>query len=283
MEKTSVLIVIVLYHPDEKKLLELIHTCCQTSVSVRISILLFDNAQIADSMILQLSSQAVYYQSSKNVGVSGAYYYASEMASSKNFNFLLLLDQDSQLPNNFMDAMLTSFFQLQTEYPRLAAIGPAWNDPRFSLKKKKLTLNKSVAILISSGMLIWVPVLRDVGFPKKNYIIDHVDTEWCLRAFSKNYQLIKLQHVHMQHTLGEVKKIAKVTLRYHQPIRYYYRVRNGFFIFRDKDLVYSLRLYVLLRNVVLLLKVPFLPKPVAILRAIWRGLKEGVDTKGYSE
>jgi rhamnosyltransferase len=276
MEESSVLVVIVLYHPDEKQLLELLRVCSQTSGQA--SILLFDNAEISDLLIAQFSSRVIYHQSPENVGVGGAYHYACDMAIHKNFNFLLLLDQDSQLPDNFIDTMRKNFYQLQLNYSRLAVVGPSWDDPRYPFQKK-IIANKSVFFLISSGSLIWVPFLKDIGYPKKEYVIDYVDTEWCMRTFSKKYQLIRLHNVYIQHAVGEIKRIGKFSVRHHEPMRYYYRIRNLLFILRDKELVLFLRLYVFIRCMFGFFKIPFIPKPFSVLVEIFRGLKAGITTK----
>lgn len=288
MEKTRVFIVIVLYYPDEDKLIELINRCLQSTVAL--TLLLFDNAKISHGLRSQLTNkQLIYYQSLENVGVGGAHYYACESAVAGQFDFILFLDQDSQLPVNFIAVMQENFQRLQRVYSRLAAIGPAWYDPRCSLtgyasrcplrQRKNLTESRSAAdILISSGMLVSVSALKAIGYPKKAYIIDHVDTEWCIRAISKKFQVIKLHTVSMQHNVGEIKNIGRFKIRYHPPIRYYYRIRNALFIFRDTNLVLSLRIYILLISFSGLGKIPFLPRPLATLLAIFRGMREGITT-----
>jgi rhamnosyltransferase len=280
MEKTRVFVVIVLYYPNEAQLVELINSCLQTTIEL--SLLLFDNAKLSPGLRSQLTSKKlIYYQSLENVGVGGAHYYACESAVAEKCDFILFLDQDSQLPANFIEVMQENFQRLQRVYSRLAAIGPTWYDPRRSrIRRKKLMESKRAAdILISSGMLVSVPALKVIGNPKKAYIIDHVDTEWCIRAISKKFQVIKLHTVSMQHNVGEIKNIGRFKLGYHPPIRYYYRIRNGFFIFRDANLVLSLRMYVLLINLFGLLKLPFLPKPLASLYAVLQGVREGLGKK----
>ena len=303
MGKPSILTTIVLYHPDEKQLLALVKVCAQ---SANTHILLFDNAEISDALKEKISDSIVYVQSPANVGVGGAHYYACQMAVEKKFDFILLLDQDSQLPSNFVNDMVAGFYRTQACYSRLAAVGPSWTDPRILkptqnkpthlskqlsglsrlkhlLKKnhklKKLVdlwRNKNKIILISSGMLICVSALEIVGFPKREYFIDLVDTEWCLRVHAKQYQVIKLEDVWMEHTIGNVKKIGRRHLYYQTPIRYYYTMRNSFLLFSDKQLPFFHRSVILLKSLLQLSKLPFVPEPLASFSAAWRGLKEGI-------
>lgn len=294
MIKPAVLINIVLFHPDINKLLDLIDVCSQY---VNAKIFLFDNSENQQSLDLILTHNLVLFQSQKNVGVGGAHYAACKMAEAENFDFVLFLDQDSQLPPDFIKAMLSGFYRLQKSHPRLCAIGPSWKDPRLfdwqqakKLKNKHRTRLKTKLrdklrlknILISSGMLICVDALNNIGYPKKEYFIDLVDTEWCLRALSKNYQVLTLVDVHMQHTIGEVKITRNSFLQYQKPIRYYYSIRNSFYLFSEKKISLVLRIFLLVRNILEIRKIPFLPKPLTSFIAAVCGLKDGLLKKNLN-
>lgn len=271
MKRPYILVNIVLYHPDEKQLLDLIAVCSEYP---RVKILLFDNAEISTALKAHFTTPVLYFQSPKNVGVGGAHYFACEMAVNEGFDFVFFLDQDSCLSINFIEAILIRFSQLKEDHPRLAAVGPSWIDNRRAIKKPKIALNLPAKMLISSGMLIAVPCLVDIGYPKKEYFIDHVDTEWCLRAIHKNYQLVKLNDIQINHALGEIRKFASFTFRYQKPNRYYSCIRNSFFIFSEKWIPLSSRLYILLRNGSDILKIPFVPQPLASCMAVWQAMKE---------
>lgn len=276
MQKHNILINIVLYNPEEKQLLDLLRIC---SHYPRAKILLFDNAHLSSLLKSQISTTIVYFQSTKNVGVGGAHFFACEMAVKEGFDFILFLDQDTILDTSFIETMLMKFCQLEKIYPRLAAIGPAWIDDRFPAKKPRKCIKVPTRSrkLISSGMLIKVAFLSEIGYPKKEYFIDHVDTEWCLRAINKNYQLIKINEVPMRHALGEIRKFACFYLRYHKPIRYYYYIRNSFFMFRETWIPLSIRLNILIRSVVVpVIKIPLVPQPLASCNAVWQAIKVGI-------
>ncbi len=281
MSKPTVLINIVLYHPDKKKILDLIDICAQYE---KTKILLFDNTEKSEYLDLSKTRNTVLYESPKNVGVGGSHYATCQMAEAENFDFVLFLDQDSQLPPRFLKDMLSGFYRLQQLYPRLCAIGPSWNDPEFgraftrTLKDKLRNLLKAPNlkhVLISSGMLIWVPTLKHIGYPKKEYFIDLVDTEWCLRALYKNYQILMLPDVVMMHRIGEVKKFGKFFIQYERPIRYYYSIRNSLFLFNEKYISLSCKLFILAGNLFKLRKIIFSPTPMQSFIAAARGIKDG--------
>ena len=125
-------------------------------------------------------------------------------------------------------------------------------------------------------MLIKVNCLVEIGYPKKEYFLDHVDREWCLRAVNKNYQLIKVNDIRFYHALAEIKRFGIFYLRYQKPNRYYYCIRNSFFMFNEKWIPLFSRIYLLFRNCKQLLKIPFVPEPLASCAAVCQALKEGL-------
>ncbi len=157
MEKTKLLVVIVLYYPTENQLLELINICSQYTY---LKILLFDNTCGYYPLNIKFSSKIIYFKSKKNVGTGGAHYYASQMAVRKKFDFILFLDQDSLLPMDFISSMLFYFHHFKKTYPRLAAIGPSWSDYRLLKKKKKNNLASQPVTMLSFGFCFtryWIP------------------------------------------------------------------------------------------------------------------------------
>lgn len=285
MSNPAVLINIVLYNPDKNKVINLIDVCSQYQNA---KILLFDNTENSEPLELGNAKNIILFQSPKNVGVGGAHYTACKMAEAENFDFVLFFDQDSQLPPSFINDMIFGFYRLQKLYPRLCAVGPSWSDPELgrastrTLKDKLRGLLKAPNlkhVLISSGMLIWVPSLKHIGYPKKEYFIDLVDTEWCLRALYKNYQILMLPDVHMLHRIGEVKKINKFFFQYEQPMRYYYSIRNSLFLFHEKNIPFSCKLSILAGNIFKLRKIIFSPAPLKSFIAACRGLKDGFFLK----
>jgi rhamnosyltransferase len=289
MSKPAVLINIVLYHPDKKNILDLVDVCSQYE---KAKILLFDNSENQQSLDLSNAHNLVLVQSPKNIGVGGAHYTACKMAEAENFDFVLFLDQDSQLPSGFVNDMLSGFYRLQKSNPRLCAIGPSWSDPELArqftrkLKDKLRILLKAPNlkhVLISSGMLVYVPTLKYIGYPKKEYFIDLVDTEWCLRALYKNYQILMLPDLHMLHRIGEVKKFGKLLFQYEKPIRYYYSLRNSLFLFHEKNIALSCKIFILIGNLFKLRKIVFSSVPMESLIAAGRGIKDGFLLKNNDQ
>ena len=301
MSDPTVLINIVLYNPEPIRVLELIRICC---IYQHAKILLFDNSDDLQLLNYEKSEKIILYKSVENVGIAGAHYYACKLAEKENYDFILFLDQDTQLPESFVSNMILEFYQLQKKYSRLVAIGPSWKDPRtydwhqeknnkFTVKnilKKKFKIAKKINnlirlnnVIISSGMLVLVKFLRNIGYPKKEYFIDLVDLEWCLRALSKEYHIEMVKKIQVQHTLGEIKKHKNRLIHYQNPLRYYYSIRNSFFLFREKQYPLDFRFFILIRNILEIKKIPFVPESKKSLLAAIRGIKDGIFIKKITE
>ena len=91
-------------------------------------------------------------------------------------------------------------------------------------------------MLISSGSLIPISALDTIGEMDEELFIDHIDTEWSLRARSLDWQSYGVCSALMEHRLGEhTFRVWWGRWRYvsiHQPFRYYYIYRNSILLHR---------------------------------------------------
>lgn len=168
--------------------------------------------------------------------------------------------------------LLEASNQLDSAAEQIAAIAPAYADSAtgptsgfvrlgwFDYKQLVVSPEQTVVEIdfaISSGSLIPVSALDDVGFMDESLFIDHVDTEWCLRARSKGYKLFGVPAARMLHTLGD-KRTRFWLFRWrqvphHSPFRYYYILRNSLLIQRRNYIPKKWRIAEAIRSVRVLL------------------------------
>ena len=90
----------------------------------------------------------------------------------------------------------------------------------------------NVDFLLSSGSLLPLSALANIGLMDESLFIDHVDTEWCFRAKAHGFQLFGVCDAVMTHALGERRKeiwfLRQRVVPFHKPFRYYYMFRNSF-------------------------------------------------------
>lgn len=191
----------------------------------------------------------------ENLGLGAAHNQGIKSLASADeiFTHVLILDQDSKVEPDLVSVLANAWLGLSDE-PKLAVLGSHYKNQgenansffvRFSwLKLRRIYCETSdcspvkTDCLISSGSLFSLAVLEDVGLMDETLFIDHVDTEWFLRAAAQGYQFFGVCQAKMTHGLGEklhrIKLIRERFVPQHKPFRYYYTFRNSVCLYRKK-------------------------------------------------
>ncbi len=236
MEQQSLCAAVVTYRPDVSVLGRLLAVLA-TQVD---HILLVANDGAPWSC--PIPENATIARQSKNLGLGAAYNLAAEWALQRGATHLLLLDQDSVPAPGMIPALLEAFKQPDP----VAAAGPLWRDSRtgedgFFVRLTRWGVRKyrpaadeiaPVDFLISSGSLISLDALANMGPFDEALFIEHVDTDWALRARAKGYRLYGVASARLDHGFGEATMTAGVLgLRrqffLYPPARNYFLVRNS--------------------------------------------------------
>ncbi len=164
-------------------------------------IYLFDNSPIAQHSIDEFNGTNIHYESDcTNPGLSAAYNRAATYAKSHNFDWILLLDQDTIFPANILDDYIKSVNQ----HPDIKIFAPRveiQNNRYMSPIKINLHFNcKGVNIhsqiidpkrysVINSGMLINIDAFFDAGGYDVTIWLDYSDYLF-IERFSTKYNQI---------------------------------------------------------------------------------------------
>jgi rhamnosyltransferase len=246
---TNICAVIVSYQPDLVGLRNLVDRVASQVGAV----VLVDNAsdplwQQTLSATLLARGGALLVQDT-NLGLAAAQNIGIDWARSRGCDYVLLLDQDSE-PADGMVAALLAALQALARTQRVAAVGPRFHDRRedrhapfvrlgFPLNRKLWCTSGEQVIacdfLISSGMLVPMAVLDDVGSLDAGLFIDNIDLEWSFRARAQGYSLYGVCATTMYHTLGDARRALPFGLGQivvHGPSRLYYMMRNRVRLYR---------------------------------------------------
>jgi len=238
----------VTYNPEPKLLYKVLSACALQVEQVFI----LDNGSNDDirSWIPEAANiEPVLLE--KNRGIAAAFNEGIKRARAEGFQYVLLLDQDSVIPDKIVEQYRTLLDHLRAAGHSVAAIGPRYVNPRTKqissffrfewfynrrLKAKELSTTVPTDFLISSGSFYPIDVFEKVGLFDKNLFIDHVDTEWCLRAAHRGLQCFGAAEIIMEHSLGENEVqlwvFGRRTQPLHKPFRLYYIVRNSLLLYR---------------------------------------------------
>lgn len=213
-------------------------------------IVIVDNASTNIDSILSIT---ICYKNIKiiklkqNIGIASAQNIGIRYGIKARSHFSLLFDQDSVIPDDFVQKMLIDFLTINKNCS-LGILAPVIKDirnghfyPFLRLSKhgfrKKIHPNInskipfSVSCVIASGSLINNEIIAKVGLMNEELFIDYVDTEWCLRNLTKGYSIFVTPNVIINHEIGDsCISICDFILPIHSPSRRYYRVRNGFYL-----------------------------------------------------
>jgi len=246
---SDVFVVVVTYNPDLPVLDELMDSLLpQVGQAV-----IIDNCSSVDIgkwFDSCLHKNVLLHKLDQNYGIAYAQNVGIQKVASDNIKFVLLSDQDSKPAENMVFELRGAINKLLNSGKKVAAAGPCYVDTRqdnpppflriegIRVKRQYAENPNSVVevdYLIASGCLIPIAAFDNVGLMNEELFIDYVDIEWGIRAKSFGFQSYGVFAAKMSHSLGDEhvsffgKKVAL-----HSPLRHYYLVRNGIWLYKQK-------------------------------------------------
>ncbi len=219
-------------------------------------VLVVDNASnnLADLHTLVAGLQrTIVAEQSRNVGLGAAHNLGFRHAQAQGYEYALILDQDS-IPLEGMVAALLTAHRVKAKGHQVSAVGVTYLNAdngsesffvRFGALKfaRQYCASKDrdqcieADFLISSGSLVSLESFNTIGAMDEALFIDHVDTEWFLRARHAGYKAFGVCNAVMQHGLGENTHRVSIGGRQrnvpqHKPFRYYYIFRNSVLLYK---------------------------------------------------
>ncbi len=202
-------------------------------------LILVDNSPVKDLVLLdrlrQNPGKLVYKWLGCNEGVASALNIACRIAIENECEWLLTMDQDSR----FNESGAASLFQLTgpvrdrhagvgiiTPYHRVNEVFIEWHEEKFSV----------IPATMTSGNLLYLRAWSSIGGFEEKLFIDYVDFEFCLRLRKNGFQVIQVNQIYLEHSLGDfrIKNFfgRKVGISNHNFIRRYYITRNKLYTIR---------------------------------------------------
>jgi rhamnosyltransferase len=175
----------------------------------------------------------------RNGGIAGALNAGTRRALEHGAEFVLNVDQDTDLPDDYVSTALDVF----TRASPVTRVGvvcvdavngapslPTWTSPEgFGL----------VPEAIQTGFVISRECLETAGLFDERLVIDCVDTEFCLRVRDHGFRIAVAKGTNIGHSIGRRAELRPfgvplrhengriATYQYHSPFRRYYIARNN--------------------------------------------------------
>lgn len=174
----------------------------------------------------------IFLRNNENLGIASATNIAAKIASDKGFNYLITLDQDSRVPDDFYEKYLSSIQELDC-IENVALVSPFHFYPGYTESIDASV--KEITHCIASGMCLNLKIFRQLGGMDKGFFIDYVDFDYSLKARKAGFRLVRDGKIVIIHSLGNLQSRSllgrKFTITNHSPLRLYYRTRNRFRVY----------------------------------------------------
>jgi len=285
--------IVVTYHPEVAVLQKLL-----SALDEQIdSIVLVDNGsgEYLQKFIESRRKDNEYLiRLGSNLGVAAAHNRGIEWARRMGQTHVVLFDQDSIPEPDMVFRLMSNLLKIECKGIKVAAVGPRYKDERnmdrpsfISVSGLKVVKHFCQSedqiiesdVLISSGSLIPLSILSEVGGPLDALFIDQVDFEWCFRVKSYGYRLFGICSAVLHHSMGENPGIilGKKFL-HHGPLRHYYIFRNAVWLL-SKSYVPSGWKFLFIRTILIRFIVycgfisPRLDYLKMMTKGVWHGIK----------
>ncbi|MDR2057900.1 MAG: hypothetical protein LBP83_06405 [Dysgonamonadaceae bacterium] len=169
----------------------------------------------------------------KNEGIAFALNRAAEWGINNHYDYLLTMDQDS----NFVEGCMAHYLEIIQRNNRLDILMYtsmlrliSGDSPPFEGEFLEQKLG------ITSGSVIPLSVFAKTGFFQEELFIEGVDLEMCWRSKKYNLKIVQVNHVYLNHTVGNRKEFNFLGKKLHSynypPLRIYYSARNHIYLYK---------------------------------------------------
>jgi GT2 family glycosyltransferase len=174
--------------------------------------LVWDNSPAPHPMPSGLSFPVEYQHTGENLGVSGAYNRAASFAAEHGAEWLLLLDQDTSLPPDFLTSMLDYARRLAPE-PRIGAVaptvrmGPAHVSPKITVRGGRSIdpppgfsgEERRELVLVNTGLLLRLESLSQIGGFDPDFWLDFSDRYLCHMLARRGWSVWLAADLQLEH------------------------------------------------------------------------------------
>jgi rhamnosyltransferase len=279
--------VLVTYNPD----IDLLQRAIKSIVPQIRTLYIIDNCSKNDiTLIEHISDNISIKVLDENIGIAAAQNIGIKYSLNNSAEFIMLSDQDTIYPNDYVDNMLLEikdntaacvpmFFDVnQNNSPAGFIVDRLFRFKKIIPSKGKYELLHAIA----SGKILISKHLNEIGLMDENLFIDWVDLEWCWRANKKGYKVVGNAEVRISHQLGDKARnvgIRNVPLRSY--IRHYYITRNAFYLsLNSKSLNMDKKIRLFIRSFRYIIFFPLLSNEKKLnLRYVTKGFIDGICGK----
>lgn len=219
-------LVVVTYNPDK-----IFISCIQKAVEQFKLAILVDNSETEQPALQILDGTNVQViLNGRNVGLGSALNTGCQRALENRFEWVVTLDQDSELYPNFLESMVQAWKVFPSSTTVLGCNYHNADKSHYRFPPADEPSAKQVTTVITSGCMIHLPSWLAIGRFRSDYFIDSIDHEFCLRTRRAQLNVGINRQALMAHTIGEKlahkTALANLIPHRHSVWRMYTNARN---------------------------------------------------------
>ena len=203
-----------------------------------------NNSVFEISRYIKGNEQTRLIVSAENLGFSGGNNLAIKEALKDGVDFLLLLNNDTIVSENFLNTIMEYANEYSIVSPRIMygkernkiwygggklskQLGRARHEQigkKYSFSKHNGT--RKVTFVSGCCMLFSKNIIRKIGLLEEKYFLYYEDTEFCWRAQKSGIDLIYAGSSYIYHNVSS-------STGHHSPLMNYYKIRNRLYLIKE--------------------------------------------------
>jgi GT2 family glycosyltransferase len=192
-------------------------------------VVVYDNSSESCPLPYDPNLTFIHHHDAGNGGIAAAYNFALRIAVDRRIGWLLLLDQDSKFPDDYLTAVDQAICEYASTSSVIAAVPRAWwknqlfspNQVRYGrhtpLHRDLEGVCEHEITAINSGAMVRTEFLFRLGGFTPNYRLDCVD-RWLFRRIYSAKNTVAILPVDIQHNLSVLDYRGNISLERYRSI-----------------------------------------------------------------
>lgn len=180
------------------------------------------------------NSKKIEYYTYDNIGVAKALNLGASFALNAGYSWLLTMDQDTVLSSSILKEMKGVIER--KDMSKIGIVTP-WHNTKLNVEKPKEKIDFPQDVM-TSGNILNLEIWKRIGGFNEDFFIDGIDIEYGLRLKKNDFKIMRLNHLEIEHDLGDIFYVKGKLCTNHSGIRRYYMNRNYHYIYdlyKDTD------------------------------------------------
>lgn len=194
------------------------------------------NKRLLNQEYFKNKDSVEYISKNSNEGLSVAFNMMCQKAIENGFDYICLLDQDSDFSSENIFKMINHIKSSKKKNVGIYVPEIVYKHLENNRRLRQTSISETqIKWGISSGSFINLDIYKKTDGFDENYFIDRLDYDYCIKLNRLGYKLIKIKSSYLYQDLGQSRKGIIGSVSQHSPIRHYYMFRNRLYFYAKNE------------------------------------------------